>query len=220
MAAFTSTSDSKSSVSPDPAKKMSSAPPPLSVMILTIISLFITIPMIALSVVNFGMLSIWLNSTVAILIFIYHFGFLVVVFIYRKHFSTTADTIIIEQQDSVVVDDDSWVDLDQMHHHPPSKPPSIAFTNKSIMALIFLFVANTIAFCVMADVTTLGVQRGTLPAERLGSHPWNINIQMAQTAVLGCQLLTIGALLGITFCGRRRIVLEEENRSQEVRYIV
>ena len=220
MAAFTSTSDSKSSASPDPAKKMSSAPPPLSVMILTIISLFITIPMIALSVVNFGMLSIWLNSTVAILIFIYHFGFLVVVFIYRKRFSSTVDTIIIEQQDSaeVVVDNDSWVELDQTPS--PSKPPSIAFTNKSIMALIFLFVANTIAFCVMADVTTLGVQRGTLPAERLGSHPWNINIQMAQTAVLGCQLLTIGALLGITFCGRRRIILEEESRSQEVRYII
>jgi len=188
--------------------------PPLSVIILTIISLLIAIPMIALSVVNFGMLSIWLNSTVVILVLVYHLVFLTVILIHRKSFSS-ANTPIFEQTDKVAEDEG----LDYLDEMPCSKPPSIAFNKWNLVALIFLLIANLIAFSVMVNVTTLGAMRGTLPAERLGSHEWNIKIQVAQTAVLGCQLLTIGTLLGITAWGQRRIVLEEEDRSQE-QYII
>jgi len=165
--------------------------------------------MIALSVVNYGTLSIWLNSTVAFLILVYHLAFLIVVFVYRKSF-TSMDTPIIQ------LEDDNFDDIVKMS---PPKPQSIAYNNWSLIALIFLLVATIIAFCIMVDITSLGAIRSTLPTERVGSHKWNIKIQMAQTTVLGCQVLAMGALLGITAWGRRRIVLDEENRSQEV-YIV
>jgi len=171
--------------------------------------------MIALSVVNFGMLSIWLNSTVAILDIIYHLVFIIVVIVYRKSF-TSANTLLFEQHDEAL-GYESFDDLDKM---PLSKPPSIAYNNLSLIALVFLLVANTIAFCIMVDVTTLGAMRSTLPAERVGSHQWNIKIQMAQTAVLGSQVLALGALVGISAWGRRRIILEEESKSGEIQFVV
>lgn len=205
--AFTSTSDSKcASFGPTQVSA-----PPLSVIILTIISFLIAIPMIALSVVNYGMLSILLNSTVAVLALLYHLVFLIVVLIYRKSFSST-HTPVVEQHNET--EDDSFDD------DLPSKTPSIAFNKWSLIALTFIFLANLIAFCIMVDITTLGALRGTLPAERLGSHKWNITIQKAQTTVLGCQSLTLGLLLGISAWGRRRIVLEEERKSREVQYTV
>jgi hypothetical protein len=167
--------------------------------------------MIALSAVNFGMLSIWLNSTVAILVIVYHLVFLIVVFIYRKSFSSE-ETLIVEQHG-----EDNFDDLDEM---PFSKHSSIAYNKWSVIALVFLLIASIIAFSIMVDVTTLGALHGTLPAERLGSHKWNIKIQKAQTIVLGCQVLTIGALLGISAWGRRRIVTEQESRFGNVQYMV
>jgi hypothetical protein len=168
--------------------------------------------MIALSVVNFGMLSIWLNSTVAVLILLYHLVFLIVVFFYRKRFSSvsTDKSVVIFSEDEIIAE---WEKM-------PAKPRSIAFNKWSIMALVFLFIANMIAFTIMVDVTTLGAMRGTLPAERLDSHKWNIKIEIAQTTVLGCQLLTIGTLLAISAWGWRCIILDEENRSEELRYVI
>jgi hypothetical protein len=182
-----------------------SAPPP-SIIILTVISLLIAIPTIALSVVNFGTLSIWLNSTVAALVLLYHMVFLTVVSIYRKSFSSASvDTPVVGPHRERADLDESCDYFDRA----PSKPQSIAFSKWSIAALVFLLAANLIAFSTMVNVTTLGAVRGTLPAERLGSHKWDIKIQIAQTAVLGCQLLAIGALPGISAWGRRCIILSE-----------
>ena len=207
--AFTPTSDSHS----DPSKMSA---PPLSIIFFTIISLLVSIPMIALSIVNFGMLSIWLNSTLAVLVLLYHLVFLIVVFIYRRRFpSASADASGVNQGDKAA----EYKDFDGLDNMP-SKPPSIAFNKWSIMALTFLFIVNMIAFGIMVNVTTLGPALSTLPTERLGSHSWNIKIQKAQTIVLGCQLLTIGTLLGISFWGWRRIILDEENRSEECQYVI
>lgn len=206
---FTLTPDSSSNLT-----KMS-APPP-SIIILTVISIVITIPIIVLSVVNYGMLSIWLNSTVAVLVLLYHTMFLVVILIYRKSFSSASVDIALKQRTGGADDDESSEHFDK----PSSKPPSIAFSNWNIAALVFLFAANLIAFSTMTNVTTLGSVLGTLPAERLGSHKWNIKIQMAQTIIHGCQLLIIGILLLISAWGRRCIILEEENRLQEAQYVV
>jgi len=170
--------------------------------------------MIALSVVNFGMLSIWLNSTVAILVIAYHLVFLIVVFIYRKSFSSE-ETLIVEQHG-----EDNLDDLDDLDEMPFSKLSSIAYNKWSLIALVFLLIGSIIAFSIMVDVTTLGALHGTLPAERLGSHKWNIKIQKAQTIVLGCQVLAIGALLGISAWGRRHIVKEQESRLGNVQYLV
>jgi len=212
--AFISTSDPKPASS-DPTKISA---PPLSIIILTITSLLIAIPMIALSVVNFGMLSIWLNSTVAVLILLYHSVFLIVVSVYRKRFSSasTDKSVFVLFDSDPTLEDEIIAEWEKM----PPEPRSIAFNKWSIMALVFLFIANMIAFTIMVDVTTLGAMRGTLPAERLDSYQWNIIIQIAQTVVLGCQLLTIGTLLAISAWGWRCIIVDEENRSEELRYVI
>ena len=210
--AFTSTSDAK----PASSDLTKISAPPLSIIILTITSLLIAIPMIALSVVNFGMLSIWLNSTVAVLILLYHLVFLIVVFVYRKRFSPASTDKSVVVLFSKPTEDEMIAEWEKM----PSKPRSIAFNKWSILALVFLFIANMIAFSIMVDVTTLGAMRGTLPAERLDSHKWNIKIEIAQTTVLGCQLLTIGTLLAISAWGWRCIILDEENRSEEFHYVI
>jgi hypothetical protein len=202
------TSDSESAPF-DPSKVSA---PPVSVIILTVFSSSVAIPMIALSVVNYGMLSIWLNSTVAALTLLYHLVFLTVVLVYRRRFSS-ADAPIVEEHDET--GDDSFYD-----YKMPMKPPSIAFNMWSLIVLIFLFLANLIAFCIMVDITVLGAMRGTLPAERLGSHRWNIKIQMAQTTVLGFQALSLAILLGISAWGRRCIIVEEESKCHEVQYKV
>jgi hypothetical protein len=202
-------SDSKST-SFDPTKVSA---PPVSVIILTIISFSVAIPMIALSVVNYGMLSIWLNSTIAVLTICYHLVFLIVVLIYRRRFSS-ADALIEHHEEED--ESESFDDVYQM----PSEPPSIAFNKWSIVVLTFLFLANLIAFCIMVDITALGAERSTLPAERLGSHKWNIKVQKAQTTVLGCQALSLGILLAISAWGRRCIVVEEESKSHHVEYLV
>jgi len=205
--AFSSTPDSKSkSASSNLTNKMS-APPP-STIILAVISLLITIPMIALSVVD----STWLNSMVAALVLLYHIVFLTVVFIYRKNFSSpSVDTSVDGKHEGT--EDESFDYFDRA----PFKPPSIAFSYWSIGALFFLFALNFIAFSIMVNDTALGAVDSTLPSK---SHKWNIEIQLAQTTVIGCQLLTIGVLLGVSGWGRRCIVLEKENRLQEAKYVV
>jgi hypothetical protein len=184
-----------------------SAPPP-SIIILAVISLLIAIPMIALSVVDLT----WLNSMVAALVLLYHIVFLTVVFIYRKNFSSpSVDTPVVGKYEGTADENFDYFD------RAPFKPPSIAFSYWSIAALFFLFALNFIAFSIMVNVAALGAVDSTLPSE---SHKWNIKIQMAQTTVVGCQLLTIGVLLGISGWGRRCIILEEENRLQEAEYVV
>lgn len=161
----------------------------------------------ALSVVDIGM---WSISTVAGLDILYHIAFLIVVFINRKNFSSASEhhTEGAEEKSS------DYFDM------APLKPQSIAFSKWSITSLTFLLVANFIAFSVMVDdTTTLGAMGRTLPpVEPSGLQKWNFQIHVTQTVVLGCQLLTIATILGISAWGRRRIILEEEDRLQEAQY--
>jgi len=169
--------------------------------------------MIALSVVNIRMLSI---STVAAgFDLLYYIVFLIVVFIHRKNFSPSS----AKHHTAEGADDKSFDYFDM----EPLKPQSIAFTNWNITSLIFLLAVNFIAFSVMVDdtvTTALGAMGETLPVEPSGSlqKSWNFKIEVTQTVVLGCQLLAITTALVISAFGRRRIILEEENRLQEAQY--
>lgn len=177
--------------------------PPLSIIILTIISFLIAIPMMALSVANIGMSSMWSNSTVAGLDLLYHIVFLIVVFIHRKNISTASEhhTEGAEEKSS------DYFDM------APLKPPSIGFSKWNIISLTFLLAVNFIAFSVMVNATTV---LGAI--ESLGLQKWDFKIQVTLTVILGCELLTIATTLVISAWGRRRIILEEENRLQEAQY--
>ncbi|KDR81032.1 hypothetical protein GALMADRAFT_61472 [Galerina marginata CBS 339.88] len=173
---------------------------PKSILYLTGASMLVCLPMFALSIVNFGMLSIWLNATVAFLILIHHISFMAVAWVTRKK-----DT----PKDIASEDDD-----DSLHLAPE---PSIAIHMANLAFLSFLTIINIIAFSIMVDITTRGGINSTLPIERIG-HKWNIKIQIGQTAVLGVELVLLGAILLISGLGRRRFAIEQEERDEEVEY--
>jgi hypothetical protein len=160
--------------------------------------------MIALSIVNFGMLSIWLNATVAFVILIHHFSFLAVTWISRKHTSSAKIAMI---------EDDELTPLNLENLEPPM-PCSLI----NIIATSFLCIITTIAFSIMVDITSRGAMKSTLPAERIGSHKWNIKVQIAQTTVLGTELVTLIAVLVICALGRMRFCEEKEKREAELEY--
>jgi len=175
---------------------------PKSVICLTAASIIICLPMIALSVVNFGMLSIWLNATVAILILVHHVTFFAVLWASRKK----GRSKIIAAEDDV---DDS------LHL---AEEPSIALHMGNIASLLFLAIINAIAFSVMVDITTNGAIRSTLPSERIGSHKWNIKVEIGQTAVLGVELVMLTTILSICALRRRRFNIEQEEKLEELDY--
>jgi len=162
--------------------------------------------MIALSIVNFGMLSIWLNATVAFVILIHHFSFLAATWISRKH-ANSAQIVAFE-------DDEFQLDPLTLEDLEPPMPCSLL----NVIATTFLCIITTIAFSIMVDITTRGAIRGTLPAERVGSHKWNIKVQIAQTTVLGTELVTLLAVLAICALGRFRFAEAKEKREAELEY--
>jgi hypothetical protein len=163
--------------------------------------------MIALSIVNFGMLSIWLNATVAFVILIHHFSFLAVTWISRRH-TSPAKIAAIED------DDDDEIDLPTLENLEPPMPCSLV----NLIATTFLCIITTIAFSIMVDITTRGAIKSTLPAERIGSHKWNIKVQIAQTTVLGTEVVTLFAVLAICALGRFRFCEAKEKREAELEY--
>jgi len=172
---------------------------PKSVIYLTAASMIICLPMFALSIVNFGMLSIWLNATVAFLVLIHHISFLAVTWITRKQNSAK----------EIAIDDDNSLHL--------APEPSIAIHMANIAFLAFITITNIIAFSVMVDITTRGGLKSTLPVERIG-HKWNIKIQIGQTAVLGVELVVLSTILAICALGRRRFAIEQEEKDEELEY--
>lgn len=173
---------------------------PKSVIVLTAIAMAICLPMIALSVVNYGMLSIWLNAAVAVLILVHHLSFLAATWVSNKRSGALIKTVI-DPDDNGVPESDS----DEEIIHEP-----ISFHLANIGCLVFLFIINAIAFSIMVDITTRGALKSTLPAERIGSHKWNIKIQIGQTTVLGVQLLVLAINLAVCAIGWWRIQDQKE----------
>lgn len=176
---------------------------PFYVTRLIALSILICIPIIALSVVNFGMLSIWLNASLAALILAHHTAFFTTSWISRKRF--LPKKVAIDDADSVY----------SQAHSADAEPP-VAYGTPNIAGLIFLAILNALAFSVMVDITTRGAKASTLPAERVGSHPWNIKIEVAQTSVLGVELLVLGTILALCTLGSQKFTEEKERREAEV----
>ena len=50
------------------------------------------------------------------------------------------------------------------------------------------------------------------------TYPWNIKIQIAQTAMMGLEMLVTLAIVLSSFMGRVRVVNEEKEAREEVEY--
>ncbi|PPQ82882.1 hypothetical protein CVT25_009699 [Psilocybe cyanescens] len=180
-------------------------PTPQSIIILTGFGMLICIPMLALSVVNFGILSIWLNAAVAFLILLHHISFSCVNWVANKRSSNRSTTFVIDPEEALVEEKSQWDD-------EPDVEMPIPFQTLNISCLVFLFILTAMAFGIMVDITSRGAMKSTLPAERIGSAKWNIKVQIGQTAVLGCELLVLGANLAICALGRRRVIEVNEDK--------
>ncbi|PPQ72864.1 hypothetical protein CVT26_003489 [Gymnopilus dilepis] len=178
---------------------------PKSITFLTALSVGVCIPMIALSVVNFGMLSIWLNSTVATVILLHHFAFLITAFVTSKE--SKPPRLLAEE-------DESERSIFEEDEAEPSTFTHIA----NVAVVTFLVILDATAFIIMVDITRLGAIKSTLPAERIGSHKWNLKIEIGQTCVLGVELLVLCAILAICVSGRRRFIAEQKEKMDEMDY--
>jgi len=177
---------------------------PKSVTVLMTFSALVCLPMVVLSMVNYGMLSIWLNATVAFLVLIHHISFGIAAWTRRKHLADISKAVML------VTSVEEFSAL--------MTPPPIAYEVWNILSLGFLFILNSTAFGIMVDITTRGAMKSTLPAERIGSHKWNIKIQIGQTSVLGTEVLLLASMLVVCFLGRRRVMEAQENIQEEIDY--
>jgi len=187
---------------------------PISVLVITLVSAVVCIPIIILSRINFGLLSIWLNAAVAALILSHHFFLILVSWIHHKYphlkiisisnsEKTTPGTLFTPEDESDGEDELLPV-------------PEIAYSIFNVGAVAFIFIVNAVAFCIMVDITSRGAMSSTLPAERIGSHKWNIKIQIGQTTVLGIELLVLTVVLFTCILGWRRHVDETERIEAEI----
>ena len=177
---------------------------PRSIIALTAFSGIVCLPMIALSAVNYGALSIWLNALIAFLIIVHHLSFSIIAWTRRKHLAQVNKAIML----IAPVDEVSAI----LAPHP------IAYDLWNILSLGFLFIINSISFGIMVDITTNGPIKSTLPAERVGSHKWNLKIQYGQVAVLAVELVLLGAMIFICWFGRARVIEAQDNLQEEIDY--
>ncbi|KAH9479157.1 hypothetical protein JR316_0007743 [Psilocybe cubensis] len=196
-------------------------PVPAYILYITLLTMVICIPMLALSVVNFGLLSIWLNAAVGALILIHHTSYLFITWAHSNRPSSKPTDFLIDPEAeadsksseslSPTLDEKSaWEDDTEPDYAMP-----LPFQPLNIASLAFLSIITSMAFSVMVDITSRGAMKSTLPAERVGSHKWNIKIEIGQTAVLGCAMIALGLNLAVCLLGRRRVV--EANEEKEAR---
>jgi hypothetical protein len=103
--------------------------------------------------------------------------------------------------------------------HTPQELP-VASTGTSFGLLIFLFVVYTVAFLVTISITLNGGVKSTLPSERAKgmTRPWNIHVQIAQSAMLGAESLLMAVIVVLCVMARRKFSKQERERSDEVDY--
>ncbi len=176
---------------------------PVPVLFLAIISGIFCLPIFALSMVNFGLLSIWLNAFVAVVIAVHHIVLGSVMWASRKR--THPSKAIIDDEES-----------SPLRAIEDLEPPAV-YSLTNIAFLVGLVILNALAFSTMVDITTRGGANSTLPAERVG-HKWNLKIQIGQTTMLGAELLVLSAILTLCTLGRQRFTSEVERRKGELEY--
>jgi hypothetical protein len=187
---------------------------PNSVLVMTLVSAVVCIPIIILSRINFGLLSIWLNAAVAALILAHHFFFVLISWIDHKYPHLK---IISRSSPEKTTPGKLFTHEDENDGEDELLPvPEIAYSIFNVAAVAFIFIVNAVAFCIMVDITSRGAMSSTLPAERIGSHKWNIKIQIGQTTVLGLELLVLTVMLFTCILGWRRYVEDKERIEAEI----
>jgi len=188
---------------------------------LSVLSILMSATIIGLAVVNFGFLSIWLNMSIAILTIIFHVTSLFLVWRERQRAlaeSSLTFTPSLTSVSSIGEKTPSSIIMEYQKHTPQELP--VASTGTSFGLLIFLFVVYTVAFLVTISITLNGGVKSTLPSERAKgmTRPWNIHVQIAQSAMLGAESLLMAVIVVLCVMARRKFSKQERERSDEVDY--
>lgn len=201
----------------------------VSFLCLTVLAMLVSIPVGVLSIFNFGLICRAYNGAIAIITFVV--GAVFILFWVRERRQNAKPA----QPEVRIVFPTVGVDLQEMLKESLDTPNTAAalfgaafepinFPAASTMYTLFIAlgisVAYIVGFAIMTDITMRGGVNSTLPAERNPkmTYPWNINIQIAQTATMGLEMLVTLAIVLSAFMGRVRVVQEEKEAREEVEY--
>lgn len=187
---------------------------------LSVLSILTSATIIGLAVVNFGFLSIWLNMSIAILTIIFHVTSLFLV--WRERQRAVAESKLLKTFTPSLTSVSSIGEKPPpsiIQKHAPQELP-VASSTTSFGLLILFFVVNTVAFLVTITITVNGGVKSTLPSERAKgmTRPWNIHVQIAQSAMLCTESLLMAAIVVLCAVARRKFSMQEREKRDEVDY--
>jgi uncharacterized membrane protein len=97
---------------------------------------------------------------------------------------------------------------------------SVASTAASFGLLILLLVVYMVACLVTLSITINGGVKTTLPSERAKgmTRPWNIHVQIAQSAMLCAESLLMAVIVILCAMARRKFSKQEREKMDDVDY--
>jgi len=198
-------------------------PLPTPLLAFILLSVITCVPLLVLSTLNYGILSLWLNASVAVLTLAFHITILYLSWQRRTAgfyasstsspppsrsgslsskvpFPLTIPTIIAARNPVIEI-----------------TRPSAAYAIASLTCLSILCTISVIAFGSTVSLTLQGLQ-SLLPTERVSVRPWNKQVQIAQSVVLGVHSLLLSVMFLICLLGRRKVHSARRERKDEVIY--
>ncbi|TFK21855.1 hypothetical protein FA15DRAFT_688596 [Coprinopsis marcescibilis] len=190
-----------------------------SVLYLTVAALVLCFPIFILSIFNFGLSSRWFNGGVSIVTTVYCMVFIGLRLRERMRSARSsgnpaaiAVTLPINQPESTP--------KSGTFRWESTEPIPISHCIFTICLQMVLALAHIIAFIIMVDITMKGGAKSTHPAERDPSvtYPWNMKVQIGQTACIGVEALVLASAFAVSYVGRTRLVAADEDLRSEIEW--
>lgn len=185
---------------------------------LTISALVVSIPIIVLSIFNFGLSSRWFNGGASIVTLVFCLIVLGIKIWERMRAGPEESTNANAPLPSPKTPKTPKTPTSALWKASGSLPVSQSLPVVCLFLLLALL--HLIAFILMVSITIEGAVRSTLPAERDPSvtYPWNIKVQIGQTACIGVQTLILIACFGTGYAGRSRVTEAENELRDEIEW--
>ncbi|KAF6760675.1 hypothetical protein DFP72DRAFT_959362 [Ephemerocybe angulata] len=184
-----------------------------------ILSMVLSAAVFGLSVVNFGLLSRWYNASVSILTIALH---ALLLFLMWRRSRTSAESSAAPIALKSPVISEKMEHESQSESKRPSDLPQFHIVHHmtTLLCFTFLTIIYLVAFGIMMDVTIRGGKNSTLPSEREKgmTYPWNIKVQVAQTALVGLEAATMLAILGSCVISRAKIAAIHDEHREDIEY--
>lgn len=206
-----------------PAQKNSATYVPSILVPSSILSMVLSAAVFGLSIVNFGLLSRWYNASVSLLTILLHAVLFVLMWRQsrRAPASSTAPIAPVSPVVSEKMEHESQSTTGPKQN-PESNLPQFHIVHRATTLLCFTFLSiiYLVAFGIMMDVTIRGGKKSTLPSEREKgmTYPWNIKVQVAQTALVGLEAVTMLVILVSCLVSRAKVDAVHDEHREEIEY--